>query len=121
MGLPFNSNADDLDFSLGDSLGYLTSNRKESYDGIDDIYTFTKNAKKEASILSVPVDSLIGAESVSISGKVLDADTQEPVDVSNSDVAPQSQQANLSPPEMADEQPSQEASVKPDDMIKDNG
>ena len=67
---------------------------------------------------SLEVDDLASYDQPSAD---LTDDTQEPVDGSDSDVAPQSQQANLSPPEMADEQPSQEASVKPDDVIKDNG
>lgn len=39
IGLPFNSNHDDFHMVLGDSLGYLSSNRSGGY-GSDDIYSF---------------------------------------------------------------------------------
>lgn len=74
IGLPFNSNKDDFYFVVGDSLGYLTSNR-DGGAGSDDIYSFTFKSKLSQliAIKSDTVDST--AQSISVKGKVLDDST----------------------------------------------
>lgn len=78
MGLPFNSHLDDFYFVVGDSLGYLTSNR-EGGKGGDDIYAFTRRSEK-AVLVEVSQDSLEkeGAATVTISGEIYDAQTLVP-------------------------------------------
>lgn len=75
-GVPFNSNKDDFSFTLGDSKGYLASNR-DGGKGNDDIYWFNKESS-ESVVVAIPVDSLEGMKSVSIEGTVMDAETHEP-------------------------------------------
>ncbi len=76
LGLPFNSNMDDFHFTLGDSIGYLTSNR-EGGKGGDDIYVFSRRSER-AVLVEVSQDSLKGAESVTITGEIYDAITKQP-------------------------------------------
>jgi outer membrane protein OmpA-like peptidoglycan-associated protein len=75
-GLPFNSNRDDFYFVLGDSIGYMTSNR-EGGSGNDDIYTFSLKSKG-ALIATIAQDSITGYESISIAGKLLNDDINAP-------------------------------------------
>ena len=74
LGLPFNSNRDDFYFVVGDSLGYLTTNR-EGGQGSDDIYSFSFKSKSSelVAVKSDTVDTL--AQSVSVKGKVINDST----------------------------------------------
>jgi peptidoglycan-associated lipoprotein len=76
-GLPFNSNKDDFYFVMGETKGYLASNR-EGGQGNDDIYWFNRKSS-ESVIVEIRKDSLQGMESVSVSGTVLTADSHQPV------------------------------------------
>lgn len=106
IGLPFNSNGDDCYFTLGNQNGYLASNRKNGL-GRFDIYSFKKEAEETviAEIannmpyahrdlayndesfkfyqLSEGQKSLVAenkpTESYSVSGKLVDEETGQPV------------------------------------------
>lgn len=75
IGKPFNSNRDDLNFILGDTKGYIASNREGGM-GKDDIYMFNIESQ-EAIIASIEKDSLEVAKSISIVGTLL-LDNGEP-------------------------------------------
>lgn len=69
IGLPFNSNRDDLCMVLGDEKGYLASNRDGGL-GSDDIYLFNIRSK-EALIAEIETDT-IEAELITIKGRIVD-------------------------------------------------
>lgn len=75
IGLPFNSNRDDLSMVLGEEKGYLASNRDGGL-GSDDIYVFDIRSK-EALIAEIETDT-IEAELITIKGRIVD-DSQIPV------------------------------------------
>ncbi|MBX9850955.1 MAG: LysM peptidoglycan-binding domain-containing protein [Cytophagaceae bacterium] len=75
-GLPFNSNRDDFYMVLGETKGYMASNR-EGGKGNDDIYWFNIKSK-ECQIAFVDKDSLGEAKSISIVGNLKVKDTNEP-------------------------------------------
>lgn len=75
VGLPFNSNRDDFYFVLGDEKGYLSSNR-DGGKGHDDIYWF--DIKSHRSLIAILNKDSIDANSLTVEGKVLFADTREP-------------------------------------------
>ncbi|SDL05505.1 Outer membrane protein OmpA [Catalinimonas alkaloidigena] len=77
LGLPFNSSRDDFYFVLGDAWGYLSSNREKGA-GSDDLYRFRRESE-ESLIASIDKDSTEEFESVTISGKIVDEDTKEPL------------------------------------------
>ncbi len=70
IGLPFNSNRDDFSIALGDSLGYLSSNREKGF-GNDDIYKFTIRSR-EALLATIRKDDTPSSGTISIRGKVID-------------------------------------------------
>lgn len=70
IGLPFNSNRDDFSIVLGDSLGYLSSNRENGF-GNDDIYKFTIKSR-EALLATILKENTPSVGTISIRGKVLD-------------------------------------------------
>lgn len=77
VGLPFNSNRDDFYFVLGDEKGYLSSNRETSDSkGHDDIFWF--DIKSHRSLIAILNKDSIDANSLTVEGKVLFADTKEP-------------------------------------------
>ena len=77
VGLPFNSNRDDFYFVLGEEKGYLSSNRDASESkGHDDIYWF--DIKSHRSLIAILNKDSIDANSLTVEGKVLFADTKEP-------------------------------------------
>ncbi|MFQ3575536.1 MAG: LysM peptidoglycan-binding domain-containing protein [Cytophagales bacterium] len=76
LGIPFNSNMDDFYFTLGDSVGYLASNRPGGK-GNDDIYKFHIRSF-EALIAYIPKDSLGDAKSFTVNGTLLYDDTKSP-------------------------------------------
>jgi peptidoglycan-associated lipoprotein len=76
LGLPFNSNRDDFYITLGDELGYMSSNRDNGA-GNDDIYSF-KIESNEQFIASISKDSISNYKSISISGKILKDDGKQP-------------------------------------------
>lgn len=77
VGLPFNSNRDDFYFVLGEEKGYLSSNRdSEESMGHDDIYWF--DIKSHRSLIAILNKDSIDANSLTVEGKVLFADTKEP-------------------------------------------
>jgi peptidoglycan-associated lipoprotein len=76
LGLPFNSNRDDFYITLGEELGYMSSNRDNGA-GNDDIYSF-KIESNEQFIASISKDSLNDYNSISISGKILKDDGKQP-------------------------------------------
>ncbi|MGB3617619.1 MAG: OmpA family protein [Catalinimonas sp.] len=74
-GLPYNSARDDFYLVLGQNIGYLTSNR----DGNDNLYRFEKQPEV-ALIAEVEKDSIAQFESVTIAGRIVDEETNEPLD-----------------------------------------
>lgn len=79
LGLPFNSNRDDFYFSLGDSLGYIATNRVGGAGG-DDIYTFTRQSKAPILIdLNLDNDAEQGRD-IDISSQIIDVDSKLPAD-----------------------------------------
>lgn len=72
IGLPFNSPRDDFYFIKGNKYGYITSNRTGGL-GNDDIYRF--NLKEENAILAVIPKDTTGAQSISITGNVINQKT----------------------------------------------
>ncbi len=68
LGLPFNSNRDDFYFTLGDRVGYLSSNRSGGL-GSDDIYGFNIETR-EAIIAMIYRDSIDKYKSISMIGRI---------------------------------------------------
>ena len=75
MGLPFNSNRDDFYFVLGEKKGFMSSNR-DGGEGHDDIYWF--DIKSHRALIAILNKDSINANSLTVTGKVLFADTKEP-------------------------------------------
>ena len=76
-GLPFNSNRDDFYFSIGENLGYLSSNRQDGV-GNDDIYQFSPVSKR-STLAAVESDSVKNYKSIRITGKLFHEEDYEPV------------------------------------------
>ncbi len=74
IGLPFNSNRDDMYFVLGEDRGYLASNR-EGGTGHDDIYTFDIESD-EAIVASIRKKDTRGSDLITIQGRIMDDDGQ---------------------------------------------
>lgn len=68
LGLPFNSNRDDFYFTLGEKMGYLSSNRLGGL-GNDDIYSFAIETR-EAIIAMIYRDSIDQYKSISVLGRL---------------------------------------------------
>lgn len=68
LGLPFNSNHDDFHMVIGDSLGYVSSNRSGGY-GSDDVYSFN-NYSTSAHIASLEKSTDKRYDHVDMYGKI---------------------------------------------------
>jgi outer membrane protein OmpA-like peptidoglycan-associated protein/tetratricopeptide (TPR) repeat protein len=79
LGLPFNSNRDDFYFVLGDSLGYLSTNRVGGAGG-DDIYSFTRQSKPPVLVdLNLDNDAEQGRD-IDVSSQIIDLDSKLPAE-----------------------------------------
>ncbi len=79
LGLPFNSHREDFGFVLGDTVGYMSSNRVGGLGG-DDIYTFNIESM-EALITEIERDTLGEIDLITIRGKIYDKDNNPAVGV----------------------------------------